>query len=730
MNGNETIGYDKSKVECYNCHKMGHFARECRAPRSQDTKHKESTRRTVPIETPASSALVSCNGLGENMDLRWQMAILTMRARRFLKKTGRKFYMNGNETIGYDKSKIDENDLEEMDLKWQMAMLTMRARKFLQKTGRNLGLPRTQEDLQLLSHKEEVYLLRPQLPMLWSLSVMLQVLMIGVIKLTRNLTNFALMAFSSSSSNSSSDCEFRKSQFDVMSYQTRLESVEARLQTSDKAGLGYNSKVFTQAMFDCDNYYSSESDNDSWSPYHAVLPLMTGTFMPPKPDLVFHTPPSDENEHLGITYYCWVDVNAVEEQFWAIVKAKTVNGEGQLQALVDGKKVLIIESTIRRELLLEDDEGVDCLPNAVIFEQLTLMGVLDLETIKTIQAMEIESLKRRVKKLKRRKWPRTHRLKTFYKVGLSARVECSKNKGLGKEDASKQGRIADIDSNEDIYLVNVHKNKDIFGVNDSDGDEVKDKGKGKMVEPEIMKKLSKKDQLKLDEELAFKLQDEEEEEEERIAKEKAQQIKEVNIAWDDVQAKIDADYELAQRLQAEEHKELTDAEKEKLFITGDEMEQERSKKQKVEDDIESEELKKCLEIIPDDGDDVTIDATPLSSKSPTIVDYKIYQEGKKSYFQIFKADGDEMEQERSKKQKVEDDIESEELKKCLEIIPDDGDDVTIDATPLSSKSPTIVDYKIYQEGKKSYFQIFKADGRSKEILRGTGVTILSVDGGI
>nr|GEW56075.1 hypothetical protein [Tanacetum cinerariifolium] len=64
MNGNNTIGFDKSKVECYNCHKKGHFARECRALRSQDTKHKESTRRNVPIESPASSALVSCDGLG------------------------------------------------------------------------------------------------------------------------------------------------------------------------------------------------------------------------------------------------------------------------------------------------------------------------------------------------------------------------------------------------------------------------------------------------------------------------------------------------------------------------------------------------------------------------------------------------------------------------------------------------------------------------------------------
>ncbi|GKC03412.1 hypothetical protein Tco_0995022, partial [Tanacetum coccineum] len=62
------------------------------------------------------------------------------------------------------------------------------------------------------------------------------------------------------------------------------------------------------------------------------------------------------------------------EQFWATAKAKTVNGEEQLQALVDRKKVIITESTIRRDLQLEDAEGIDCLPNAAIFEQLTLMG--------------------------------------------------------------------------------------------------------------------------------------------------------------------------------------------------------------------------------------------------------------------------------------------------------------------------------------------------------------------
>ncbi|GJZ59145.1 hypothetical protein Tco_0614961 [Tanacetum coccineum] len=64
------------------------------------------------------------------------------------------------------------------------------------------------------------------------------------------------------------------------------------------------------------------------------------------------------------------------EQFWATFKAKTVNGEVQLQALVDGKKIIITESIVRRYLQLEDAEGVDCLPNATIFEQLTLLGLL------------------------------------------------------------------------------------------------------------------------------------------------------------------------------------------------------------------------------------------------------------------------------------------------------------------------------------------------------------------
>ncbi|GKC02287.1 hypothetical protein Tco_0993897 [Tanacetum coccineum] len=62
------------------------------------------------------------------------------------------------------------------------------------------------------------------------------------------------------------------------------------------------------------------------------------------------------------------------EQFWSTVKVKTINGEAQLHALVDGKKIIITEASVRRDLQLADEEGVDCLPNSTIFEQLALMG--------------------------------------------------------------------------------------------------------------------------------------------------------------------------------------------------------------------------------------------------------------------------------------------------------------------------------------------------------------------
>ncbi|GJT24638.1 hypothetical protein Tco_0894575 [Tanacetum coccineum] len=98
--------------------------------------------------------------------------------------------------------------------------------------------------------------------------------------------------------------------------------------------------------------------------------------------------------------------------------------------------------------------------------------VLDFEKTKTTQAKEIVSLKRRVKKLEQKKRSKTHGLKRLYKVGLTTRVESSRDEESLGEDASKQERINAIDADEDITLVNDQDDVDMFDVNTLTGDEV------------------------------------------------------------------------------------------------------------------------------------------------------------------------------------------------------------------------------------------------------------------
>ncbi|GKB05842.1 ribonuclease H-like domain-containing protein [Tanacetum coccineum] len=62
VNG-QRVGFDSSKVECYNCHKYSHIARECRAPKSQENRVREINRRTVTVETRTENSLVAQDGI-------------------------------------------------------------------------------------------------------------------------------------------------------------------------------------------------------------------------------------------------------------------------------------------------------------------------------------------------------------------------------------------------------------------------------------------------------------------------------------------------------------------------------------------------------------------------------------------------------------------------------------------------------------------------------------------
>nr|GEW92041.1 ribonuclease H-like domain-containing protein [Tanacetum cinerariifolium] len=277
-----------------------------------------------------------------------------------------------------------------------------------------------------------------------------------------------------------------------------------------------------------------------------------------------------------------------------------------------------------------------------------------------------------VKKLKSKMKKSIHRLKRLYKVRLSARVESSEDveASLGdQEDASKQKRsIDDIDQDEGTTLVN---DQDMFGVNDLNGDEVvmdattsenveqnvkrrttptpqpskaKDKGKAIMIEPE--NPLKKKDQIAHDEEVTRELEAQlkaKMEEEERLAKEKHKaNIDFKGKSFDTIKKMFDKAYKRVNTfvaMDAEVTKGSSNRAIESSKRSGEELESDKSKKQKLDEHVQakvdednSTELQRCLEIVQDDGDDVLVDAIPLSFKSPTIINYKNYREGKKHYF--------------------------------------------------------------------------------------------------
>nr|GEX37349.1 ribonuclease H-like domain, reverse transcriptase, RNA-dependent DNA polymerase [Tanacetum cinerariifolium]GEX37352.1 ribonuclease H-like domain, reverse transcriptase, RNA-dependent DNA polymerase [Tanacetum cinerariifolium]GEX37356.1 ribonuclease H-like domain, reverse transcriptase, RNA-dependent DNA polymerase [Tanacetum cinerariifolium]GEX37365.1 ribonuclease H-like domain, reverse transcriptase, RNA-dependent DNA polymerase [Tanacetum cinerariifolium]GEX37370.1 ribonuclease H-like doma len=292
-------------------------------------------------------------------------------------------------------------------------------------------------------------------------------------------------------------------------------------------------------------------------------------------------------DEIGISAYN-LNVSAIK----ATAKAKNINEEAQIHTKVDGKKVIISEEIVRRDLKFEDEGGVDCLSNEVIFKQLTPMGVLDLETTKANQAMKFDSLKRRVKMLEKKQWSRAYKLKRIYKVGLSERIE-----SFDEEQSLDQERYNDeemfdksvLDDDEFVekeFILKEAQDVQIL-LKIPISSKVQDKGKCIMVEEPL--KMKKKDQISFDHQEAIRLQAEIDEEE-SLAGERAiligmkvQQEKEANIALIETWHEVDAD------------------------------------------DQEAAELKRCLEIVPDDGDEVTIDATPLFSKSSIIVDYKIGQ---------------------------------------------------------------------------------------------------------
>ncbi|GJR67196.1 ribonuclease H-like domain-containing protein [Tanacetum coccineum] len=206
-NDSETIGFNKSKVECYNSYKRGHFARECRALR--ENRNKEPIRRNVTVETTKTKALVAQDGLGYDWRA-YKAGLESVEARLDVYKKNEVVYEEDIKILKLD-IKLRDNALTELRKKFEKAK-------------------KERDDLKLTLEK-----------------------------------------FENSSKNLS-------------------KLLDSQVCDKFKTGVGFDSQVVDSQVFDCqenDKYKTGEG-------YHAVPPPYTGNFMPPKPNLVL----ADKDEYV------------------------------------------------------------------------------------------------------------------------------------------------------------------------------------------------------------------------------------------------------------------------------------------------------------------------------------------------------------------------------------------------------------------------------------------------
>ncbi|GJX45051.1 hypothetical protein Tco_0261727 [Tanacetum coccineum] len=240
VNGNETIGFDKFKVEYYNCHKKGYFARECRAPRNQDNK-KESSRRSVPVETSTSITLVLCDGLGgydwsDQVEEGPNYALMTYSS------------SNSDSEVSND-SNCSKSCMETVKLLKSQNYQLLRdlEKSSLMVLGYKTGLESVEEKLEFYKKNKSVYVEKIN-ALKWDI----QVGEITISELRKKLEKLQK--------------EKDSIQFNVDKFENASESlnklIECQIVKNCKKGLGYEK-------------------------YNAVPPPYTGNFMPPTPDLSF-----------------------------------------------------------------------------------------------------------------------------------------------------------------------------------------------------------------------------------------------------------------------------------------------------------------------------------------------------------------------------------------------------------------------------------------------------------
>nr|GEV52926.1 ribonuclease H-like domain-containing protein [Tanacetum cinerariifolium] len=784
MNG-QRISFDKIKVECFNCHKNGHFSREYRAPRNQDNTCRDYGRTSVPVETPTENALIAQDGIGgydwsyqaeENTTTNYAfMAFISSGSSSSSDSEG-----NPHQKKYKEKGVIDSEAVNTACYVLNKALVTKPHNKtpyelirerpplidFMKPFGCPVTILNTKDNLGKFEGKaDEGYFIGPD----WLFDIdSLTISMNYVQVVTGNQTNgiagtkekLVVAAKDSvedarktapavdagkASDNGGHNNQVSRSEDGSLFQQDRQTEhnnstndinivslpvstagpsfVNAALQIPlnnvsslphvpmvtpiDDTGIfgnAYDDDVLKEEV-DMNNVDSSyaipkatkflkDHPQEQRVSRHIKGQPKLGLWYPK--DSPFDLEAYSDSDYAGASPErksttggchflgkrlviakdgrCFVDTSEVTTGNTLLSTAglttvgQRVNDQEQIQALVDKKKVTITEDSIRSDLRFDDAEGTACLLNEAIFKGLACMRRKQRKEAEVSQDesededhVPTHSSDQVPSEAKDAQSKEVTALKK--KVSKLLKWRKSRSRGLKRLMKVDSGRmIKEIDQDDEILLdadAQGRKNDDeMFRVDDLPGEEVV---LDTTTEQEVSTTIPAAATI-------------------------------VTTVVPTPRAKGIAFHE-----QKQLHIPIVSSSKDKGKAKMIEHEVPIKKKDQMR--MDKEEMRKVNVFI-------AIDSKAQKSS------------GKEAQESSTKRIAESLESDISKKQKVNANVkpvidDTEELKKCMEIVPDDGDEVLIEATPISSRSLTIIDYKIHKEEKKNYLKIIRADVKDR-----------------